>query len=170
MASLPVSRLDQLQIPGMNADVGSPAQVITGAQEGSPLRRRGRILRLSGQLDPATRSAKVVVVVDNPFDVPAKALPLLPGSFVDVELEGEEEQVIPIPQAALHERTQVWLVNGQLELEERTVAIGWRNEGQAYVTEGLTGGERLVISPLASPRAGLRVRAEPLLTRVESGR
>ena len=80
---VPVERLAYLQLASDGGE-GSEVAVIQDLGSEGQLVRKGRALRLKGGLDPATRTAQVVVAVDNPLDAPPGAagndvLPLLPA-------------------------------------------------------------------------------------------
>ncbi|MEM6797711.1 MAG: efflux RND transporter periplasmic adaptor subunit, partial [Acidobacteriota bacterium] len=76
----------------------------------------GRVERLEGEVDPRTRQVHLVVRVDDPFD--GDGPPLLPGTFVDVEIEGRAlENVLKIPRHALRPGDVVWTVkDGALKI------------------------------------------------------
>jgi multidrug efflux pump subunit AcrA (membrane-fusion protein) len=88
--SLPVEHLQWIEIPGRGGR-GSPATVVHSA--GSlEIRRPGRLERLLGDVDPAGRMARLLVVIDDPLNLRGRQaesdLPLLIGSYVTVEIHG----------------------------------------------------------------------------------
>ncbi len=158
--SLPIARLDELNIPGVNAEEGSPARVIHVLGRGREVVREGRVLRLEGQLDAETRTGRLLIVVDDPLDRPVGAIPLLPGAFVRVELEGEViEGAFEVPRAAIRQGHELWIASVDDQLEQRTVEVLWGDDEVAYIRgDDLSPGLRVVISPLASPLVGTPLR------------
>ncbi len=153
--SVPVERLGAVNIPGVNAEEGSPAQVVHKLGGGDTV-LPGHVLRLLGELDGATRTAQLLVAVDQPLD---GEMPLLPGSFVEVRVQGRGiEGAVSIPRAALVEDERVWVIAEDETLARREVTIGWRAPTQVIVTEGLETGDRLVVSPLSRPVVGTPVK------------
>lgn len=153
IVSVPVERLAVLDIPGLGASSGSVARVRGG---GEP--RTGEITGLVGQLDPQTRTAQVVVRVLDPL---AGARPLLPGSFVDVELVGRPiGGAARVPRVGLAGDEVVWLVVDGI-LARRHVTVGWRDGDHVYVIDGLVDGDQVIVSPLSLPIEGQPVSAQP---------
>lgn len=157
--TVPVDKLSELEIPGVNSAQGSQA-IVTLAQ--SSLRmspREGHVMGLSAQLDPATRMARVLVAVEHPMDPPPGELPLLPNAFVEVELRGRSvEDAAVVPRVALVDGGAVWIVDAEDRLELRPVTVAWVGEEHAYVTAGLRQGERVVTTPPSMPIKGMPVR------------
>lgn len=159
--AVPVDKLAALDIPGVTADEGSYARITqrlggnaSSANEGA---RDGVVLQLAGQLDPTTRMAELLVAVDRPLD--GEGLPLLPGAYVDVEIEGHAlTGAFAIPRAALVDGDQVWIIDADGALARRSVEVGWRSAEEVVITRGLDPGTRVVVSPLASPVEGMPVR------------
>ncbi len=159
---IPVEDLPSLDIPGMGAETGSPAHVVQELTRGGAgertIERDGTVMGLGGQIDPATRTATVLIAVDDPLG-DGSGLPLLPGAYVEVSMSGRPlPQVATVPDAAVHEGAVVWLVGEGERLVRRDVTVGWRRDGQLYVTDGLSAGDRVVTSPLSLPVEGMAVR------------
>ena len=159
---VPVEALAMLEIPGMGAEQGSPATVIqqltTGGAGSQAIRRTGQVIGLGGQIDAATRSATVLVGVEDPLG-DGSGLPLLPGAYVDVDLEGRPvEGAIAVPRLGIREGTVAWVVGAEERLERRDVTVGWRSEDLVFVTAGLQAGDRVVTSPISVPVPGMAVR------------
>lgn len=165
LASIAVEDLAHLEIPGLGARTGSVASVVQRLGAGKAIRREGRVLRLQGELDAASRRAGLLVQVDDPFGAKGGGLPLLPGAHVEVEFEGgSREGVVPVSRNAVVGGSSVWTLDGESRLRRREVRVGWRSADQLFVTAGLSAGDRLVTSPLALPIEGspARVQGEPV--------
>lgn len=152
--SVPVERLGVLDIPGFNADVGSRARIVQERAYGPDVVHEGQVTGVSGQLDPQTRTATVVVEVADPR---GGTEPLLPGSFVEIEIVGRPlANAVPIPRAALAGVDSVWLVR-EGALTRRDVRVGWRTDEEVYITEGLSDGDQVVTTPPSLPVEGMPV-------------
>lgn len=158
--SLPVDRLPLLEIPGLTGETGSAATIAQTLGDGGVVERRGAVHRLVGQLDPASRTATVLVLVEDPMGE-GSGLPLLPGAFVNLRFDGaDREQVVEIPRVALHGGDTVWVAGADDRLARRTVALAWGEQDVVYVRAGLEPGDRVVVSSLSLPIEGMAVRTE----------
>ncbi len=162
MAYVPVERLELLEIPGVNSRQGSGARVLQAVGTGKWLERDGKIVALSGELEPETRRAGLVVDVDDPLAASQGGLPMLPGAFVELEFEGRElSGVFELPASALYNGDTLWIVDDQHRLGSRKVDVGWRFDDRVFVTAGLDEGLLVVTSPLSLPVQGQRVQIQP---------
>ncbi|MEM9455561.1 MAG: efflux RND transporter periplasmic adaptor subunit [Myxococcota bacterium] len=162
--AVPVGSLSSIAIPGTNTTQPIGARVRVVQQAGDEVvEREGHVVRLLGELEQDGRMAQLVVAVDDPFQLrlppEQRALPLLLGSYVRVEIEGAELQdVIEIPRAALREGDTVWLIDSDDELELRKITITWRSRDSVFIDKGLTNGERVITSRLAVPLVNMPLR------------
>ncbi len=156
--SVPLERLPDIEVPGINGEAGSPAEVIHELSQRRRVQRPGRVLRLKSRLDEQTRTAQLLIEVEEPFDRPEAQVPLLPGSYVQVEIHGRTvPSVFDVPRAAVREGSHVWVVNDQGRLERRDIQIGWGTDHRVFVIEGLEPGAQVVTTKLSSPIQGMEV-------------
>ncbi len=159
-AAVPVDRLGALELPDAQGRGGSTAEIRYDSGAGTVV-RRGRLLRLLGDLDPAGRLARVLVDIDDPLALETGGLPLLFDSYVDVEIEGGRvTEVVPLERAWLHAGDRVYVYGEDGRLDIRRVEVGWRKPDRVMITGGLEAGERVVTSPLASPVPGMKLRLQ----------
>jgi RND family efflux transporter MFP subunit len=126
----------------------------------------GRVLRLAADVEEQGRMAAVYVSVKDPLSL----LPenrekpqLLLGSFVRAEIEGSQlASVVAINRDHLHGGKSVWLMNDDNTLEIRNVDIVAKNNDLIFIGSGLADGEKLIVSGLSSPVAGIPVKLLPL--------
>ncbi len=86
---------------------------------------------------------------------------LLLGEYVRVLIEGEElHDVYRIPRSALRNDNEIWLVDDESRLAIHKIKTIWRDEEVVVIQDGFKPGERLVVSGLAAPVAGMAVRVE----------
>ena len=115
-----------------------------------------RVARSSVALDPASRSLLAEVDVDNPDHV------LRPGLYVEVKFAVPRQAPgVELPDEALVFNAagmQVAVVRPDDTIEMRKVSI-YRDFGTSVeVRDGVSGGERLVLSPPADLADGSRVK------------
>jgi RND family efflux transporter MFP subunit len=126
----------------------------------------GRVVRLAADVEEQGRMAAVYVSVSDPLSL----LPenrekpqLLLGSFVRAEIEGSQlASVVAINRDYLREGDRVWLMNGDNSLEIREVDIIAKNNDLIFIGSGLADGEKLIVSGLSSPVAGIPVKLLPM--------
>lgn len=109
---------------------------------------QGRFDRIREQLDLQTRTLRVVIAVDRPYEnvIPGKRPPLAPGMFCEVELRGAARTgALIVPRTSVREGA-VYLVNEENRLQRRPVQVAFSQGGISVIEEGLDGGERLVVS------------------------
>lgn len=114
---------------------------------------RARFARMSPTVDPKTRTVGVVVAVDQPY---RKARPglrpaLVKGMFVEVELRGRPRpQALIVPRTALHAApggdVLIYVADKDNRLRRRRVTVGLEQPGFVTVVDGLSSGERVVVS------------------------
>ncbi|MFT5683086.1 MAG: RND family efflux transporter MFP subunit [Myxococcota bacterium] len=160
--SVPVEQLSALDIPGVRGSSGSKAAIIQqlGADQ---LTRSGEVLRLAGQLDAQSRTATLIVAVEDPLNLQAgtdPGLPMLPGAFVDVVIEGRGMMdTVTIPRVALQNGDHVW-ISQDGRLARRDVTVGWRNGDSIVLTGGLSAGEQVITTSLSFPIEGMSVEPQ----------
>jgi RND family efflux transporter MFP subunit len=156
--SIPVDRLDRITIPRDSREMGSPATV----HYASGQRREGRVIRLLGDLEAEGRMARVLVEVLDPLRRKARApaaAPLLIGEYVRVDIHGESlTDVMVIPRTALRDQETVWLLNPDMTLDIRKVTPVWRDKDTVVIQNALHSGDRIIVSEVAAPVAGMQLR------------
>ncbi len=157
-ASVPVDRLTWIRIPRRAGQKGSAAEIACSSGHRMP----GTVLRLLGDLTAQGRMARLLIEVRDPLHLRSGRRgdpPLLIGEYVRVAIRGPElEHVFVLPREALRDNRTVWLLNDRDRLEIRPVKPVWRDARSVVLAEGVTDGERLVVSDLAMPVAGMQLR------------
>lgn len=119
-----------------------------------------RFDRIREELDLQTRTLRIVVAVDKPYEnvVPGKRPPLAPGMFCEVELRGKPRvSRVVVPRTSVRDGA-VYLVNNDGRLERRPVAIEFSQGGFSVIGEGLEGGERIVVSDPTPAVEGMLIK------------
>jgi RND family efflux transporter MFP subunit len=144
-------------VPGMSNAKGPRAEV--AAQfAGTTHTWVGRVTRMEAEVDPNSRMVNVVVEVRDPFDPSGEIPPLMPGTFVDVQVFGRTVTgLAPVPRYAVHEGNLVWVAeNGVLRI--RQVEVVRSDREVAYIGDGLVDGDRVVVTVLDAVTDGMKIR------------
>jgi RND family efflux transporter MFP subunit len=157
-----VDRLKWITIPRKTGDSGSPARVFYGNGIESGYERTGKVIKLLADLETEGRMARVLVAVQDPLGLKAPDSPqppLLVGEYVRAEIQGHSlDRVYRIPRTALRENSRIWIAGEDGLLHIREVETLWRDANHVLLREGLEPGEKLIVSDLAAPVEGMKIR------------
>lgn len=121
----------------------------------------GIVAGAEGQVDPLSRRTIVHVRINNPYapDPSQEGRPELRlGMLTEVELTSRLMPALyDVPRAAIHNGSQLWIVNSKDRLERRSVEILYKGRDSIYVTRGIGDGDRIVTTQLNNAAEGLRV-------------
>ncbi len=147
-----------------DASKGSANLIEVIVMDGNRTQHTGILDRSEGTIDPRTRLIKVVARIDGAFADPFQKesvdsmTPLKPGQFVEIKLMGPEAQVFPIPSSALRNRNLILVLNEENRLFSRKVnIIKWTKEF-AWVTKGLSEGEKVCLTPIEFLAEGMQAK------------
>jgi RND family efflux transporter MFP subunit len=167
--SVPVDKISYVNIPGVNAQQGSPATIHQDVGR-RVIERQGRVAKLQGGLDPQGRMARLLIEVDDPFgqagspsDQPADqpGVPLLVSSYVDVQIQGPTvEGLVEVPRQAVHGGNEVYVYADDDTLDIREVDIAWERPETVLIRSGVRPGEQVVTSPIATAIGGMKLRSD----------
>ncbi|HEY1676617.1 MAG TPA: efflux RND transporter periplasmic adaptor subunit [Candidatus Sulfotelmatobacter sp.] len=120
----------------------------------------GKVARFAVDVREDTRTMHTEVDVRNHDHA------LVAGLYAEASLTLEHKEGIPtIPLQALNhegDKTTVFTVNGDGQLENRIVSIGIQTANDAEVVAGLQEGEMVVVSDRAGLKPGEKVSAQPV--------
>ena len=122
---------------------------------------RGRIVRTESAIDASTRVLYAVAEVEAPYDAGADhGVPMAVGLFVEAEIEGQWlENVLVMPRQALRSENTVFVILDENTLDIRLIDIVFSDQDKVVLGAGVSAGERVVVSPVRSPRQGMKVEA-----------
>ena len=163
--SLPDAALSLVDLPFRENGGRTPPARVT-ATLGPPSAEvrwtwEGRLVRIEGEMDPATRFIPAVIEVARPYrTTPEGRPPLVAGMFVQVAIDGKEfPGVATIPVSAFRADGTVLIVDAEDRIRVREVDAFWpAGETELLVRSGLGEGDRLVVSPPSMAAEGMRVR------------
>jgi RND family efflux transporter MFP subunit len=121
---------------------------------------QGRVVRVDGAIDSATRQLSVVAQVDDPYGAGAgNKPPLKIGQFVEARVLGRQlADVFVLPRGAVRQDDSVLLV-AEGRLRARQIKPLWRDAEYVVVREGLQAGEIVSLTPLGAGADGQTVKA-----------
>ncbi len=160
---VPVSDLPWIVLPDADGPPGESNVVVRDpAAWGPDGTRHGRLLRWLGDLEEVGRMARLIVEVADPLQRDPESgagRPLLLGSVVRVALPGRPlPSAIALDRVLLRHGNAVWIAAPDDTLEIRHVEVAWRGPEQVLVTSGLDPGDRIVVTDLGTPVAGMGLK------------
>ena len=167
-ASLPVDRLEWIDVPVKVGDSGSKARIIYGQGH----EYSGTVIRLMGDLATEGRMARILVEVTDPLGMNSSdkdRTPLLIGEYVRVKILGHKlDGVFQIPRTALKDDSSIWVAGENQKLEIRKILPLWRDADVVLLKDGLKPGEQLIVSDLPAPVEGMTVRVDTLKSELKT--
>lgn len=164
--TVPLSDLRWLDVPDTPGAKGPPVRIRNESAWGSDEHRRGHLDKVVGELEDQARMARVLVTVEDPLlrkDTDVNSPQMLVGSFVETSIRGKKiKNVVRLNRDFLREDDTVWVMkDGELDIRE--VQVAFRDADYAYIAEGLSPGERVVTTNLATVVEGtaLRLKKDP---------
>ena len=169
---LPVSAddlalIDFTDVPGGQPVSSSPAVQFTAQYQGKLQKWAAHIVRSEGVIDPETGMIILIAQITDPLGLKTDktastntpSSPTLPiGLYVEAVIAGRTfDQVVTLPASALHKEHQVVVVEPDNRLSFRSVDVLRREQENIIIRSGLTAGERVMVSGLHHPIAGLTV-------------
>ncbi len=153
-----------VKLPGVGStdDQDGPAVMLQATRKGQLQEWSARITRTEGVVDETTRVTYAVARIDDPYclsEKQADGIPLPIGSFVRAQIQGNTfSNLIRVPRGVLRGSDQLLLVDAENQLQRRTVQV-LRSDGEyAYLSGGVSAGEQVALTNIASPINGMRVR------------
>lgn len=127
--------------------------------DGSLFPHSGRITFASPAYNPQTGTFLIRASLNNPEGS------LRPNQFVRVRLKGAiRPRALLLPQRAVQQGAKghfVWIVDKNNRVEQRPVAVGAWEGDEWFISEGVKGGERVVVDGGMALRPGIQVTAKP---------
>ena len=120
----------------------------------------GQLHRMEGAVDPDNRVWYAVARVEDPYGLqhPEQTTPLAVGLFVTAEIKGRSvDDVYRLPRSALRNDTNVLIVDADNRLRSRVVNVLRTDFKSVLISDGLTAGDRVCISPVEAFIDGLLV-------------
>lgn len=158
---VPDSELAFLELPlGSELGGAGPRVVLQAEFAGGRHAWAARVVRVGGEIDPATRMVNLIARVQDPYRAASGRPPLSVGLFVDAEILGRSvDSVFEVPRGALVGADRLWLVeDGRLML--RRVGTLRSDPDVAIVSAGLASGDLVSLTILETAVDGMLVTPE----------
>ncbi len=153
-----------LDIPGPGSgSAASPAKIILQTGN-SHFSWPGNIDRSLAEVDSQGRMARLVVSIKDPYLLKKTGAPGQPGlaigSFVEVSFKGRVmTDIFALPRQALRDNNTVWLMDDDNLLRIKTVKPVRLEKDEAFISEGIEPGDRIVLTNLTGAANGMKLRA-----------
>ena len=118
---------------------------------------KGNIERVDGVIDPVTRMIKIIASFKNEFlEENQTTLPI--GLFVEAEINGKFlENVFIVPNVSLTTNNEILIVDRNNQIEMRKIVVLKKLKDSVIIKDGLSIGERIIVSKLNIVTAGMDV-------------
>lgn len=154
-AMFPVSEQEYLSFSRRSSNELSRLQLELILSDGTVYPHKGAFLFADRQVNPATGA----ILLTGEFPNPGNAL--RPGQYAKVRsVIGTKNNALLVPQRAVTELQgtyQVAVVNDDNKINIQTVSVGDRIGSTWIITQGLKGGERVVVEGMQKVRPGVLV-------------
>jgi RND family efflux transporter MFP subunit len=165
---LPVNDLRWLNIPrptrATRRDTIEGPPVAVRLKTGAGVyERQGFLVRSVGEVDPTGRMSKVVVALEDPYNLKETDGQYRPefeiGAFVEVALQGKAlEQVFVVPADAVRPGSVVWVAGAGDKLQIKTVTTARRDSSEVLISSGLKTGDKVILSAINGAVEGMQLR------------
>lgn len=160
-AAVPVSSLQWIDFSADREPGESNVRVRNRAAWPEGVFRQGKVHRLIGALESQTRLARVLLTVADPLSHEPESAdlpPLMVGSFVEARISGKPiKDVTRINRDYVRQNDTLW-INEDGVLQIRNVEIVFQDENFAYVRAGLSAGDQVITTNLATVFEGAALR------------
>jgi len=152
-----VVSLDQLALIDLDYPGGCPVAIKSQIGTGT---WTGHVVQVAGKLSESSRMATVIVSVKNPLGTIENPSPihLMIDDYVNVEIAGRRlTDVIELPRAVMQDGKRVWVYDDGV-LDIRKVTLVWKSTDAVYLDSGVSAGDQVVTSALATPVQGMALK------------
>ncbi|RZS93635.1 efflux RND transporter periplasmic adaptor subunit [Aquimarina brevivitae] len=162
-ATIPVHKLQWLSFAENNETETNEVRIKNVANWGQDNFRTGILYRQIGALEEQTRLVRVLIKVEDPLSTLSKNQnkpKMIIGSFVEIELSGKKiKDVVRIHRDYLRSNQTVWIMeDGTLQIKNVSILLSDAN--YVYITEGLSGNEKIVTTNISTVTNGVPLRTE----------
>ena len=142
-----------------NTATGLPRAILRARFGGQDHEWNSTIVRTEGELDPQTRMINVIAQVEAPYQTDGSRPPLAIGLFVEAEIIGRtQDNIFIVPRSALQANKQIYIIDGDNNLQFRDVDILKTVGEEVYIQGGLEAGEIVSLSAVSNAVEGMTVR------------
>lgn len=118
---------------------------------------QGKVVRTEGAIDVNSQQLYIVAQIDNPYGPENADKPIKIGQYVNASITGKQlDNVLVIDNKAIYQGSYVYVVENDV-LMRKNVKVGWKNQQDAIITEGLSPRDLLVMTSLGQVSSGTPV-------------
>ncbi len=134
----------------------APKVLLSATMGGRVLNWQGRVVRTDASIDPTTRQISAIVEVDDPYGEGAdNGFPLAMGLFVTAEILGQKiDNAFVLPRIAVQSDNSIYIVDDENILHKKPVTIAASIPRGLVITQGISPGQKIVVSRLGSAKVG----------------
>ncbi len=150
---IPADKLEWIVFPD-NDQPGSKIIVYVN----NDMQFAGHIVKLLPEIEQDGLMARLLIGIQDPLGFESGKPPLLLGSFIKADIVGKSlVDVFRIPRSALKNDNSVFLVTQNNTLHIQPVSIKWRTTDSVFIDDGLTEGDRIIISNVKTAIEGMEI-------------
>lgn len=154
------AQIDYLPVPEVrNGKTMGPKVLLSAERGANTVQRQAVMVRREGIVDQSTDLEYWVARLEHPEQEPA----ILPGTFLSAEIEGRQlDGIFELPRGALNAAQEALLVDANNKLQIKRLQVLRSDADRVLIGGGLNAGDRVIVSGLDVPVAGMAVVAEPV--------
>ena len=160
--AIPQSKLPYLDLPGITGYDADKAPLVDLYTDVSGLVTHwtARLHRTEAAIDERSRVLFAVARIDDPYALQVgDSEPLRVGTFVKANILGREMNgLVVLPRYVLRAGNQLWVVDDQLKLRNRSVTTLRTGGDEIYVSTGLQTGDLVALTTISEALPGMDVR------------
>lgn len=168
-----------LPLANHTSSVELPTVTLSAVQQGLVRNWQAQIVRTEGVVDESSRVTFAVAQVIDPYLFNKQSngvtdqtvLPI--GTFVNAKINGKQvPDLIRVPRSALRGQDELLFLDNENKLRIKKVGILKTDQTYAYINNGATSGDKIVITAIESPINGMQLRTstdkpQPVVTEVQ---
>lgn len=159
-----VVSLSTAEMALLGQSIGTQVSIEAGLF-GEAVELTGTVERQGAEVNRTTRLTNLIIGLDRGE---VQRLQVQPGTLVPLTLYGDEfAGVTELPNAALQEGDQVWLIEDGALRKSTSVEVILRGPNSTLIT-GLNDGDVVAIGTIAGARDGLRIQDQALLSQMRT--
>ncbi|MEL0037317.1 MAG: efflux RND transporter periplasmic adaptor subunit [Gammaproteobacteria bacterium] len=159
-SNIPLSQLAWLAAPASDDEANVVIKNTTAGNQETA--HQGKLIQVITRLDEQSRMARVLIEVNDPLGLTSNnqqisSNALIAGTYVETDLPAKTiNDSVKLPVQYLRKRDTAWVMkDGKLDI--RSVTVLYRDENFAYISEGITEGDKVITTDISAVRQGANV-------------
>ena len=159
-SNIPLSQLAWLAAPASDDKANVVIKNTTAGNQETE--HQGKLIQVITRLDEQSRMARVLIEVNDPLGLTSNnqqisSNALIAGTYVETDLPAKTiNDSVKLPVQYLRKRDTAWVMkDGKLDI--RNVTVLYRDENFAYISEGISEGDKIITTDISAVRHGANV-------------